>query len=151
MACIVIVVAGMRAAQSILVPFTVAVFLAILGLPPLHWLQQRRVPTVIAVAIVLLAMIGSLALVATLVSGSINSFVQAAPRYEDRLNETIHRIDPVLQRLMGHSAPSVSSSDTTTTLTIVGPAAERENPVLRFVDSINPNAAVQLAVVVWGS
>ncbi len=146
LACVVVVIAGLKAAQSILVPFTVAVFLAILGFPPLFWLQQRKVPTAVAVLIVLLAMVGTLALVGTLVSSSINSFIQAAPQYEDKLNDIIHRLDPLLQRLGDHQAKAVNSSDSFTTLTLTGQTGPKENVLLRLLDSVNPNSAIQLAV-----
>ena len=44
----IIVVAGMKAASSLLVPFFVAVFIAVICAPPLFWLQRKGVPKVIA-------------------------------------------------------------------------------------------------------
>ena len=42
----IIVVAGMKAASSILVPFFLAVFIAVICAPPLFWLQRKGVPKV---------------------------------------------------------------------------------------------------------
>ena len=47
-ACVVVLVAGLRAASSIMIPFLVAVFIAAISLPLLTWLQ-RRLPMIVAV------------------------------------------------------------------------------------------------------
>jgi predicted PurR-regulated permease PerM len=44
-AAIVIVVADMRAATVILVPFLLAVFISIISATPLFWLQRKGLPT----------------------------------------------------------------------------------------------------------
>ncbi|MGB0911130.1 MAG: AI-2E family transporter, partial [Nitrospirales bacterium] len=54
----VIVVAGMRAAESILVPLLVSAFLAVISASPVFWLQRKRVPAPIAVLLVVLAALG---------------------------------------------------------------------------------------------
>jgi len=48
-AALVVVIAGMRTAKALLVPFLLAAFLAVILTPLLHWLQKKRVPTVVAV------------------------------------------------------------------------------------------------------
>ena len=40
----IIVVAGMKAASSLRVPFFLAVFIAVICTPPLFWLQRKGVP-----------------------------------------------------------------------------------------------------------
>ena len=40
-AAFVVVVAGMRAAGSILVPFLLSMFIAVIFAPPLFWMQRR--------------------------------------------------------------------------------------------------------------
>jgi predicted PurR-regulated permease PerM len=52
-AAFVIVVAGMRAAEKILVPFLLSAFLAIICATPLFWLRRKRVPTALALLIVI--------------------------------------------------------------------------------------------------
>ena len=53
LASFIIVVAGMKAASSILVPFFLAVFIAVICAPPLFWLQRKGVPKVIALVLIL--------------------------------------------------------------------------------------------------
>ena len=52
-----IVVAGMKAASSLLVPFFLAVFVAVICAPPLFWLQRKRVPKILALALIMLAIL----------------------------------------------------------------------------------------------
>jgi len=86
-ACFVITVAGMKAAVSIVVPFLLAVFVAIICLPALLWLQRKRVPTVLAVLIIVIAILVSALLVGALVGTSLNEFSAALPEYQQRLRE----------------------------------------------------------------
>ena len=48
-ACLVVVVAGLRSAAPLILPFLVAVFLAIVSMPLMGWLQRWRVPRPLAV------------------------------------------------------------------------------------------------------
>ena len=43
-ACIVVIVAGMIAAQAVLRPVLVAMFLSIISLPPVIWFKKRGAP-----------------------------------------------------------------------------------------------------------
>ena len=51
-ACFVIVVAGMRAAEAMLVPFLLSLFIAVLCSPPLVWLKERGVPNGLAILVI---------------------------------------------------------------------------------------------------
>jgi len=53
LASFIIVVAGMKAACSILVPFFLAVFVAVICTPPLFWLQRKGIPKVLTLSSVL--------------------------------------------------------------------------------------------------
>lgn len=84
-AAFVIVVAGMREAQSLLVPFLLAGFIAIIAAPALFFLKQRRIPTGIALLLVILAIIGAGMLLGVLVGNSINDFSDQLPQYQEKL------------------------------------------------------------------
>ena len=85
LASLVVIVAGLKLAAPLLVPFVAALFLAILSLPVLTWLQQHRVPRGLAVGIAVLVNLLALAAIGLLVSGSMAEFVAAAPRYREEL------------------------------------------------------------------
>jgi predicted PurR-regulated permease PerM len=88
----VVVVAGLKLGAPLLVPFTAALFLAILSLPILTWLEQRRVPRSLAVFIAVLINVGLLVFMGWLVSGSLTRFVEAAPSYRARLEVLLERL-----------------------------------------------------------
>ena len=86
-AAFVIVVAGMRAAERILVPFLLSVFLAIICAPPLFWLRRKHVPTALALLIVIAGIMGIGLLMGTLVGASLKDFSATLPVYQVRLQE----------------------------------------------------------------
>jgi predicted PurR-regulated permease PerM len=86
-ASLVVVIAGLRAAAPIALPFALSLLLAILSLPLLLWLQHKRVPTALAVLLTVLASIVCLGAIVLIVGGSVKSFTQEAPKYADRLQQ----------------------------------------------------------------
>ncbi len=83
----VIVVAGMRAAEAILVPFLLASFLAVICAPPVFWLENRRVPAPLAVTLVVIGILAVELIVVALVGTSVDDFYQAIPGYQQRLQQ----------------------------------------------------------------
>lgn len=88
-AAAVIVIAGLRAAQSLIIPFLVSVFLSIICSPAVVWLQRRRVPKLLAILLVVLALMGVLTAIGALVGGSVNEFIDSVPGYQARLNSVV--------------------------------------------------------------
>lgn len=84
-AAFIVIVAGMRSAADMLVPFLLSIFIAVLATPPLQWLQGRGLPAWLSMGIVMLLMIGAGLLVVALVSSSITDFSQSLPEYKNSL------------------------------------------------------------------
>lgn len=84
-AACVVVLAGMRAAESILVPFLLSLFIAVLCSPPLLWLSRHKVPNGLAILIVLSVIIALFALVSMVVGSSVADFREDLPSYQARL------------------------------------------------------------------
>ncbi len=86
MACFVIVVAGMKAAEAILVPFLLSLFIAVICSPPLIYMQKRGIPVVLA----MLVMIGLIVIVGTIIGivigSSVADFKQDLPQYQSKLS-----------------------------------------------------------------
>lgn len=89
LACLVVVVFGLRAAAAILVPTALALFLTILSLPLLVWLRARRVPSVLAIFLTILVNIAVLGVFGLIVSQSVNEFRLALPRYAEQLQRMV--------------------------------------------------------------
>ena len=88
-AALVIIIGGVNQARSVLVSFLVAVFLAMLGTPPVLWLERKRIASVVAVLLVVACMIAVLLIAGTIVGASINSFYAELPAYQTRLLEQV--------------------------------------------------------------
>jgi AI-2 transport protein TqsA len=88
-AAFVIIVAGIQAAASIIIPFLLAVFISTLCAPLLYWLQRRGVPNALAVLIVFLGLLVTAVLLMTFAGRSLNSLSRQLPTYQERLAGTI--------------------------------------------------------------
>lgn len=86
-ACFVVVVAGMKAASNIVVPFLLSLFIAIICAPGLFWLQQKGLPKMLALTAVVLMAVGAMILVGLLLGVSIAQFTDSLPEYQTRLKQ----------------------------------------------------------------
>jgi predicted PurR-regulated permease PerM len=88
-AAVVILIAGLRAADSILIPFMVAVFVTVLSLPMMFWLQKLGMPRAGAVLITITGATAVLAGAGFLVTLGIVEFADRLPRYRQDLDQGI--------------------------------------------------------------
>ena len=86
-AAFVIVIAGMRSAEALLVPLLLSAFFSIICAPPLIWLEEKGLPKGIAILIVITTIIGLQILVVAFIGTSVNDFTENLPGYENRLQE----------------------------------------------------------------
>ena len=98
-AAFVIVVAGMRAAEKILVPFLLSAFVAIICAPFLSWMRRKGVPTGLALLIVICGIMGIGLLVVTLLGTSLKDFSAALPVYQARLQEEVKALLAWFERM----------------------------------------------------
>jgi len=85
-ASLVVVIAGMKAASSLILPFLVSLFLAMISLPLLNWMQAKRIPTPLAVPATIMAALAVLGGIAVIIGGSIKGLTAQAPQYKERLD-----------------------------------------------------------------
>ena len=96
-AALVIIIAGIHQAQSVLVSFLIAVFLALLGTPPVLWLERKGIPSLIAVLLVMTGMVAILLIVGAMVGVTINNFYSKLPLYQMRLQEQLSTFQSFLE------------------------------------------------------
>ncbi len=96
LAAVVIIVAGIRSASSIFVPFLLAAFISLLCAPALFWLQEHGLPTAIALVVVLLGLFGIGAVLGSLIGTSINEFTLRLPVYQARFAELLAQVTDTL-------------------------------------------------------
>ncbi|MFZ9011728.1 MAG: AI-2E family transporter [Anaerohalosphaeraceae bacterium] len=92
-AAFVIVIAGMRAAVEIIIPFLLAIFLAIIGTPALFWLKGKGISTIFAILIVSLTIMLAGLMIGTILATSIADFTTDLPRYTTELNANVQRLE----------------------------------------------------------
>ena len=80
-AAFVVVVAGLQAAASLIQPFLIAVFLGVVNVPFMNWLQRLRVPRPLAVLATILFAAALVAILVTVVGQSVNQLARVVPSY----------------------------------------------------------------------
>lgn len=132
MAAVVVIVAGLRAARDVAVPFLFAVFIAILCLPMLNWLRRKGLPNFAAVALIAGAFIIFGSVLAVFVGMSVTGFVQALPQYQSHMDAQTtalfdwlkrSNIEVSAQGLLRYLAPSSAMSLTETVVSSAGALA----------------------------
>jgi len=86
-ACIVVVIAGLRAAAALILPFLIAVFLAVVNVPLMNWLVRMRVPKPLAVLLTILTVASVIGILVALLAQSVNQLTEVIPRYRARVVE----------------------------------------------------------------
>lgn len=96
-AAVVVIVAGMKAASSLFVPFLLAGFIGLLCAPALFWLRDRGLPNPIALLFVVLGLFGIGAVFGGLMSSSINEFTRLLPSYQARFGAVVSSLTTTLE------------------------------------------------------
>lgn len=91
-ASLVVIVWGIVQAQSVLVLMLVALFLAVIGAPLVLWLKEKRIPSVLAVLVVLTCMVTILLMIGGLVGTSLAHFSDSMPFYQRRIQEEVQAL-----------------------------------------------------------
>lgn len=82
-----IILAWMRYAQSLIVPFLLALFLAAIAATPVNWLKSKGLPVPLAIMLVLLISIAAGVFVTLILGSSVDEFSKSLPAYQTRLKE----------------------------------------------------------------
>ena len=92
-ASVVIIIAGMRSAQSLLVPFLVSAFLAVICAPAVEWLQKKGLPSALALTLVIVGVMLLFVVVISLASSSISEFIKNKAEYQALLVERVESVN----------------------------------------------------------
>ncbi len=95
-AALVIIIAGINLAQSIIVFSIVSMFLALIGTPPVLWLERKRIPSILSVAMVVSVMVIILLMIGALIGTSLKSFSDSLPFYQMRIQEQVRAFEALL-------------------------------------------------------
>ena len=125
LAAVVVVIYGMQAASALIIPFLIAAFLAMITVRPMVWLQEHRVPTVLAALIIVLTIMAIITVVGIVVGRSLAAFTAALPGYQEQLQD---RIDGLVA--------------------FVAQYTDSDQSIESFGDLINPGWAMGLAATI---
>jgi AI-2 transport protein TqsA len=143
-ASFVVVIAGIKAAAPLILPFMIASFIAVISLPLLNWLQSKRIPNAPAVLITVTLALGVLVVLGLLIGGSIKSFTEEAPRYRERLAEMSL---PVMHRLQAWGFDV--SDDALSELINVGAAMDVLTGTLRAIAAVLSRSMLVFLIIVF--
>jgi AI-2 transport protein TqsA len=91
-AALVVIAAGIQAAQAVVVPFLLAIFIATIAGTPVFWLEQRRVPAWLSISLVMAGIIAVLMGVGALAAQAVSEFTARLPFYQSRLLELLSAV-----------------------------------------------------------
>ncbi|HPP80811.1 MAG TPA: AI-2E family transporter, partial [Deltaproteobacteria bacterium] len=97
-ACLVVIIAGMKAASGIIVPLLLAVFISMMCKTPFAWLKKKGVPALPAIVIIMTVITSALFALGSYLGISINDFLQELPVYQSRFQDLLDGITSRLAR-----------------------------------------------------
>lgn len=87
LASVVIILSGIKAASQIVVPFLLALFLSIVLYPLVRIMARWRIPSVLSVFIIIIAIVIGMFMTASLLGSSLNEFTRTLPQYRAPISE----------------------------------------------------------------
>lgn len=98
----VVVVAGLKTASNLVTPFLLAVFVAVLVIPPLQYMRSHGLPGWVAMLLVVALLLGAGGAVVGLFSGSLSDFNASLPHYQERVKGLTDDLDTWLDGIGIH-------------------------------------------------
>jgi AI-2 transport protein TqsA len=96
-AALIIIVAGMKMAETLLVPFMLSLFIALICSPPLAWLKAKGLPSALAITLIVLVISTLTLIVGAVVGSSVSDFRNDIPEYQ-------HKITLLMAETVGYLA-----------------------------------------------
>jgi AI-2 transport protein TqsA len=137
MAALVIVLAAIRSAPDLILPFLLAVFISIIANAPISWLGRMGVPGGMSILIVIVVMILVLFGATMVLTASIQDFSNNLPVYQASLETSFANIKPTLARI-GITVPDTGPAS------LIDPsvAMSLANSLLTSITQLLSNAAL---------
>lgn len=95
---LVIIFAGIRFAADIIVPFILALFIAVVLNPLVRCMVRLRVPRVLAISLLITIIILLMVLLMAYLGASLNELARTLPQYRSYLLTPLQQVEPWLQR-----------------------------------------------------
>jgi len=92
LAALVIIFAGVIYAKAIIAPILLALFISIICIQPISWLEKKRIPKWIAIIVVILGLILIFFGFTSLIGGTLSFFLSNVTKYESTITTISHSI-----------------------------------------------------------
>lgn len=144
LACLVIIIAGLKAAATVLLPLIFSAFVAIICLPPLYLLKNKGWSTGISIGFITLSLLGLGLLLFIFVGSSIADFSNNIPNYQLRIQEQVGMLATWLQDLGIHvpKATIMASFDPSIIMQLAG-------TLLSSIGNLLTNALMMVLIVIF--
>ena len=104
----VIVIGGLKLGQPVLLPFALALFLAVMSLPLMFWLQKQGAPAPLAILGTVVVTAGIFGIMILLASQSVTDFNTQWPRYQANLSNLFANWVGDIERWLNESEMGVA-------------------------------------------
>lgn len=98
-ACLFVILGGLKLSAVIVTPLLLAIFIATLVAAPVNWLVAKNVPHALAIAVVLLIVLVLVATLGGVVIESAQQLYAKQPEYVAKLNQSMQAFEPMLLSL----------------------------------------------------
>lgn len=102
-ASLIVIAAGLKSSQDLMVPFLLSIFIATITATPMFWLQRKGVPERLSLPVVMILMVLTIVLMGALIAQSTSAFSAKLPFYQERLvslqGEALEVLRPLLEPL----------------------------------------------------
>ena len=95
-AAIIVILAGLKAAQSLISPFLLAVFFAMILTPPLRWLKKKGLPEFLAILVLSLSVFLMGLGIVLIFTNSLTRFGDRLPAYAEKVTTAYTAIDTLI-------------------------------------------------------
>jgi predicted PurR-regulated permease PerM len=146
-AALAIVLAGIRAASGIVVPFLISVFVATLTGPLVFWLHRHRVPKILAILFVVGTVVGFITLIVNVAMFTLQDFNQNIPTYQVRLEDQLGTMTGWLQEIIGRFGLEIATSDILRELNLGSLVGFAGSTLLQFGNFLTKSLLVVLTVL----
>lgn len=144
MASVIIVLAGIKAASAIVIPFLLSLFIAIILSPSYNYFNKRGIPSGLSLLIVIGFLISFFVLVAQLLGSSVVEFNANLGFYEQQLSGYFHKIVEITSKF-GIEIPEADIMSIFNPKIIMGFASS----IVQSMGSLLTNGVVILLTVVF--
>ena len=133
LAALLVIVASVKSAQDLVVPFLLSIFIATIAATPMFWLNRKGAPNWLSICLVMIGIVLSIIFVGGLVAQSTSSFTEKLPFYQSQLlllqQELVNSVNPLMANLnleldltsaIGNFSPTTILNIAGTTITGLG-------------------------------